>query len=155
MRPKQGLVHGPVVLVALASLTKITRPYMGIAAASVAQDNWIAVSPCPLCAHIVYGDCWCHHQYTVYSYMGIPHCAHIWRLLIRTHSIFGHSYTRRISIYVIVMCGSLIAKCTCPYMAIAAGSVALDNWVSIFGHICSQTGVLTIVISQRWVWATN
>ena len=57
VRPKQGLVHGPVVLVALASLTKITRPYMGIAAASVAQDNWIAVSPCPLCAHIVYGDC--------------------------------------------------------------------------------------------------
>ena len=25
---------------------------MGIAAGSVAQDNWIAVSPCPLCAHI-------------------------------------------------------------------------------------------------------
>ena len=33
-------------------------------------------------------------------------------------------------------------------MGIAAGSVALDNWVSIFGHICSQTGVLRVVTSK-------
>ena len=29
---------------------------MGIAAGSVAQDYWIAVSPCPLCAHMEIAD---------------------------------------------------------------------------------------------------
>ena len=48
---------------------------MGIAAGSEAQDNWIAVSPCPLCAHIWRLLLIISIQYT--HIWACPICAHI------------------------------------------------------------------------------